>query len=159
MMAHLTKLQQIADANGGTRSLGSPGYDASVEYVAKTLRDKGFDVKTDEFDVRLPFADKPTVTVGGTDVKTNPLGFTIGTPEAGVRGPLVLAPADDSPGCAAADYDGLPVSGAVVLVNRGTCPFSAKQAVAAQRGAVAMIVVNNVDGEEVGGTLGENTDV
>jgi Zn-dependent M28 family amino/carboxypeptidase len=159
MMAHLTKLQGIADANGGTRSLGSPGYDASVEYVAKTLRDRGFDVKTDEFEVRLPFADKPTVTVGGTDVKTNPLGFTIGTPEPGVRGPLVLAPADDSPGCAAADYDGLPVSGAVVLVNRGTCPFSAKQAVAAQRGAVAMIVVNNVDGEEVGGTLGENTDV
>jgi Zn-dependent M28 family amino/carboxypeptidase len=159
MMAHLTKLQEIADANGGNRSLGSPGYDASVDYVAKTLRDNGFDVKTDEFEVRLPFADKPSVTVGGVDVKTNALGFTIGTPAEGVSGPLLPARADDSPGCAASDYVGLPVSGAVVLVDRGTCPFSAKQAVAAERGAVAMIVVNNVDGDEVGGTLGERTDV
>ena len=45
-MAHLQKLQDIADANGGTRVAGSPGYDASVEYVAKALRDKGFDVQT-----------------------------------------------------------------------------------------------------------------
>ena len=59
MMAHLTKLQEIADANGGNRALGSPGYAASVDYVAKTLRDKGFDVTTDEFEVRLPFADEP----------------------------------------------------------------------------------------------------
>jgi Zn-dependent M28 family amino/carboxypeptidase len=159
MMVHLTKLQEIADANGGNRALGSPGYDASVDYVAKTLRDNGFDVKTDDFEVRLPFADKPSVTVRGEDVKTNPLGFTIGTPPEGVTGPLVPARADDSPGCAASDYDGLPVSGAVVLVDRGTCPFSVKQAVAAERGAVAMIVVNNVDGDEVGGTLGERTDV
>jgi Zn-dependent M28 family amino/carboxypeptidase len=160
MMARLGKLQEIADANGGNRALGSPGYDASVDYVAKTLRDNGFDVKTDEFEVRLPFADKPSVTVGGDDVKTNPLGFTIGTPPEGVRGPLVSARAeDDTPGCAPSDYDGLPVSGAVVLVDRGSCPFSAKQSVAAGRGAVAMIVVNNVDGDEVGGTLGEKTDV
>ncbi|WP_029118198.1 M28 family metallopeptidase [Mycobacterium sp. URHB0044] len=159
MMAHLTKLQEIADANGGNRALGSPGYDASVEYVAKTLRDNGFDVKTDEFEVRLPFADKPSVTVGGESVKANPLGFTIGTPPAGLSGPLVPARADDSPGCAASDYDGLNVSGAVVLVDRGTCPFAAKQAVAAERGAIAMIVANNVDGDEVGGTLGEQADV
>ena len=159
MMAHLTKLQEIADANGGNRALGTPGYDASVEYVAKTLRDNGFDVKTDEFEVRLPFADKPSVTVGGEAVKAYPLGFTIGTPPEGVSGPLVPARADDSPGCAASDYDGLNVSRAVVLVDRGTCPFAVKQAVAAERGAIAMIVANNVDGDEVGGTLGEQSDV
>lgn len=39
MMAHLTKLQEIADANGGNRALGQPGYDASVDYVANALRD------------------------------------------------------------------------------------------------------------------------
>ena len=59
MMAHLTKLQEIADANGGNRALGTAGYDASVDYVAKTLRDKGFDVQTPEFEVRLPFAEEP----------------------------------------------------------------------------------------------------
>ena len=32
---HLRKLQEIADANDGTRADGTPGYDASVDYVAK----------------------------------------------------------------------------------------------------------------------------
>ena len=63
------------------------------------------------------------------------------------------------PGCTASDYDGLPVTGAVVLVDRGKCPFGDKQAVAAERGAVALIVANNDDGDEMGGTLGEKTDV
>ena len=47
MLAHLKKLQEIADANGGNRALGTPGYDASADYVAQTLRDKGFDVQTE----------------------------------------------------------------------------------------------------------------
>ena len=38
MYAHLRKLQEIADANGGSRAEGTPGYDASVDYVAQTLR-------------------------------------------------------------------------------------------------------------------------
>ncbi|CDO09371.1 amidohydrolase [Mycolicibacterium cosmeticum] len=159
MMAHLTKLQQIADANDGTRAMGTPGYQASVDYVANTLRDKGFDVQTPEFEVRLPFAEEPVLTVSGARVPAKPLNYTIGTPDGGVRGPLVAARADDSPGCAESDYDGLPVRGAVVLVDRGTCPFGDKQANAAKRGAVALIVANNVDGDEFGGTLGEDTDV
>jgi Zn-dependent M28 family amino/carboxypeptidase len=51
------------------------------------------------------------------------------------------------------------MSGAVVLVDRGTCPFSQKQDAAVQRGAVAMIVADNVVEDRMGGTLGENTDV
>ena len=67
---------------------------------------------------------------------------------------------EDPPGCEASDYDGLPVAGAVVLVDRGACPFGVKQAVAAERGAVALIVANNDDGDDIGGgTLGEDTDV
>jgi Zn-dependent M28 family amino/carboxypeptidase len=159
LMAHVTKLQEIADDHGGNRALGTPGYDASVDYVANTLRDKGFDVQTPEFEVRLSFADKPALTVDGAAFAANPMEFTIGTPANGVAGPLVAARAEESPGCTAADYDGVPVSGAVVLVDRGHCPFSEKQAVAAERGAVALIVANNVDGDEMGGTLGEETDV
>ncbi|MDT5300383.1 MAG: hypothetical protein QOG79_3625, partial [Mycobacterium sp.] len=140
VMAHLTKLQQIADANDGNRAAGTPGYEASVDYVADALRSKGFDVQVPEFEVRLPFADPPTVTVGGTNVAAKPLEYTVGTPQDGVRGPLVPARVEDTPGCTAADYDGMPVAGAVVLVDRGQCPFAAKQAAAAERGAVALIV-------------------
>ena len=100
----------------------------------------------------------PQLTVGGATIAAKPLEFTIGTPAEGVSGPLVAARVEDSPGCTASDYDGLPVQGAVVLVDRGTCQFSAKQAVAAERGAVALIVANNEDGDEMGGTLGEKTE-
>jgi Zn-dependent M28 family amino/carboxypeptidase len=159
MMAHLKKLQEIADANDGNRALGSPGYDGSVDYVANTLRDKGFDVQTPEFEVHLPFADQPSLTVGGNKVAAKPLEFTKGTPPEGVTGPLVPARVEDTPGCTASDYDGLPVAGAVVLADRGKCQFGVKQAAAAERGAVALIVANNEDGDDMGGTLGENTDV
>src|SRR4029078_13578534 len=86
MMAHLKKLQEIADAHGGNRALGTPGYDASVDYVANTLRDKGFDVVTPDFEVRLPFADEPSVTVGGDKITVKALQYTKGTTAPGVSG-------------------------------------------------------------------------
>jgi Zn-dependent M28 family amino/carboxypeptidase len=160
MLAHLKKLQEIADANGGNRALGSTGYGASADYVAQTLRDKGFDVQTNDFDVRIPFADEPVVTVGGQRVKAAPLKYTVGTGDGGVDGRLVPARTGPKPGCAVSDYDGMDVKGAVVLVDRGACPFGDKQTVAAERGAVALIVANNVDGDDLGGgTLGERTEV
>ncbi|MBX7431987.1 M20/M25/M40 family metallo-hydrolase [Mycobacterium sp. Y57] len=158
-MAHVVKLQEIADDNGGNRALGSPGYDASVDYVAGALRDKGFDVQTPEFEVRLPWSDEPTLTVAGDRVEAHAMEYTIGAPGGGVSGPLLAAPAEDTPGCTADDYGDLPVKGAVVLVDRGSCPFGTKQSVAADLGAVAVIVADNVDGDQMGGTLGRDTRV
>ncbi len=159
MMAHLTKLQDIANANNGTRAVGTPGYEASVDYVVNTLRNSGFDVQTPEFSARVFHAEKPAVTVGGRPVEARALEFSLGTPPDGVSGPLVAAPTGEAPGCQAADYDRLPVRGAVVLVDRGTCPFAQKEDAAAQRGAAAMIVADNVDEQQMGGTLGADTDV
>jgi Zn-dependent M28 family amino/carboxypeptidase len=159
MMAHLSKLQDIANANNGTRAVGTPGYQASVDYVVNTLRNSGFDVQTPEFSARVFHAEKGSVTLGGKSVEAHALEYSLGTPADGVTGPLVDAPGGDSPGCAASDYDRLPVKGAVVLVDRGNCPFAQKEDAAAQRGAVAMVVVDNVDEQQMGGTLGPNTDV
>ncbi|MGE2729319.1 M28 family metallopeptidase [Mycolicibacterium vaccae] len=159
-MAHLQRLQEIADEHGGNRALGTPGYDASVDFVVDALQDKGFDVETPEFDVRLPWADEPSLTVADAKVPARPMEFTVGTAPEGVSGPLVAARAEETPGCTADDYDGLPVQGAVVLVDRGSCPFGTKQEVAAERGAVALIVADNTNPDElVGGTLGSTTDV
>jgi Zn-dependent M28 family amino/carboxypeptidase len=158
MMAHLTKLQQIASANGNTRAVGTSGYDASVDYVVGRLRDKGFDVQTVQFDAHVFHSDPGSVTVDGKTLQVQALEYSRGTPPVGVTGPLVAVPVDKDPGCNASDYDGLPVNGAVVLVDRGTCPFAQKEDVAVQRGAVAMIVADNVIEEHMGGTLGENND-
>src|SRR5271155_3631575 len=68
MMAHLSKLQDIANANNGTRAVGTPGYEASVDYVANTLRNSGFNVQTPEFSARVFHADKGSVTLGSTTV-------------------------------------------------------------------------------------------
>ena len=38
IMDHLAELQTIADANGGTRASGTPGYDASIDYIAGAAR-------------------------------------------------------------------------------------------------------------------------
>lgn len=159
MMGHLERLQQIADDNGGNRAVGRPGYDASVEYVSQVLRARGFDVATPQFSVRVFKTEKPSLTVAGTSVAAETLRFSAGTPPEGVSGPLVAAPADETPGCVPADYDGLPVKGAVVLVDRGSCPFSEKQSIAATLGAVGLIVADNVDEKSMPATLGENTDV
>lgn len=159
MMAHLSKLQEIANANNGTRAVGTPGYEASVDYVANALRDRGFDVQTPHFEVRIFHTDPGSVSIDGTMFEARALEYTVGTSDAGVTGPLVPARVEDSPGCTASDYDGLPVAGAVILVDRGKCPFADKEAAAVARGAAAMIVADNVDEKTMGGTLGEKTDV
>ncbi len=46
---HLEAFQDIADANGGTRAAGTPGYEESVDYVVDTLEAAGWDVSIDEF--------------------------------------------------------------------------------------------------------------
>ncbi|ORV68984.1 M28 family metallopeptidase [Mycobacterium gastri] len=159
MMAHLTKLQDIANANNGTRAVGTPGYEASVDYVVNTLRNSGFDVQTPEFSARVFHAEKGSVSVGGLTVEAHALEYSRGTGPDGVSGPLLSVPADDSPGCTAADYDKLPARGAVALVDRGSCEFAQKEDVAAQQGVAALIIVDNVDEQSMGGTLGVNTDV
>ena len=159
MMAHLSKLQDIANANNGTRAVGTLGYEATVDYVVKTLRSSGFDVQTPEFSARVFHAEKPAVSVAGKTVAARALEFSLGTGPDGVSGPLVVGPGGEHPGCAASDYGTVGVQGAVVLVDRGSCPFAQKEDAAAQRGAVALIVADNVDEQEMGGTLGANTNV
>ncbi|WP_204804387.1 M28 family metallopeptidase [Mycobacterium riyadhense] len=159
MMAHLSKLQDIANANNGTRAVGTPGYEASVDYVVNTLRNSGFDVQTPEFSARVFHAEKGSVVVGGLTAEARALEYSLGTPPDGVTGQLVIAPAEDSPGCTPSDYDNLPAQGAVVLVDRGNCPFAQKEDAAAQRGVAALIIADNVDEQSMGGTLGANTDV
>lgn len=46
---HLQKLQEIADANGGNRASGQPGYQASMDYVRAQLDEAGFVTSVQEF--------------------------------------------------------------------------------------------------------------
>jgi Zn-dependent M28 family amino/carboxypeptidase len=151
---HLIALQRIADSTGGVRAAGTEGHERSAEYVATKLEDAGFIVTREEF----PFlydetvAESPTVT--GAEVDVERMTYSNSTPEGGVTAPLVVVPADDTPGCEATDYDGLAAEGAIVLVSRGSCTFADKSAIAGQVGAAGLLVYNNVPGALAGGLGG-----
>jgi Zn-dependent M28 family amino/carboxypeptidase len=155
---HLEELQRIADANGGNRSLGTPGYDASVEYVARLLRDAGYSVETPEFTARSFSVQNVRLTVDGTPVAATALEFSPSTPAEGISGPLAVLAQDETSGCEAADFANIP-AGAVVLVRRGTCPFGVKATNAAAARAAAVLVVNNLDGPLEQATLGDATGI
>lgn len=50
VQADLGQLQSIADANGGNRAHGQPGYKASVDYLKGKLDQAGFTTEVQEFD-------------------------------------------------------------------------------------------------------------
>ena len=78
---HLAELQDIADEHDGNRADGSPGFQGSVEYVANTLREHGFDVETSEFQ-RLSGAvgGDPALTVSGRAHRVDQASLLVTTP-------------------------------------------------------------------------------
>jgi Zn-dependent M28 family amino/carboxypeptidase len=162
---HQQALQDIADANGGNRASGSPGYDASAEYVANAARDAGLTVTTQAFE--FPFfqvesealASGGTEYVAGTDFATMTFSGSGDVTATAVPVDLQLPPAGTSTsGCEAADFAGFPAGG-IALLQRGTCPFGVKAANALAAGAAGAIIFNSgdtpVNAELLQGTLGE----
>ena len=141
MYTHLRKLQDIASANKGSRAEGTPGYDASADYVAQVLKDKGFDVQTPEFD-RLDRTEggNPTLTVAGRSYHVDQASLLVTTPPGGVNA-ITLRP-QKAPGCTAADYGAVSVKGAIAVVDDTGCSVRDKQNAAIAKGAVGLLVVS-----------------
>jgi Zn-dependent M28 family amino/carboxypeptidase len=169
--AHQQALQEIADANGGARASGSPGYDASARYVEQKLRDAGYQVAVQAF--QFPFYQEPSPSemaridpeprtyAHGTDFLT--LRYSGSGTVEGVVVPtsdIVIPPPAEpgsTSGCEPADFPAAPAGPAVALVQRGTCPFAAKVANAAAAGYEAVIIFNEGQAgrqEVLSGTLG-----
>lgn len=142
MYVHLRKLQEIADANNRSRADGTPGYDASVDYVAQTLRDKGFDVQTPEFE-RLAVASpgKPTLTAAGRTYPVDQASLLTPTPKGGLRA-VTLRPQKPA-GCTAADYGMRTMTNAIAVVDDTGCSIVDKQNTAVAEGALGLLVVSN----------------
>jgi Zn-dependent M28 family amino/carboxypeptidase len=150
---HLIAFQRIADRNGGNRAAGSEGHVQSAEYIATKLEAAGYTVTRQEFPFVYDETEVQTATVAGADLPVIRMSYSQDTPEGGVTAPLVVVPADATPGCEASDYAGLPAEGAVVLVSRGSCTFGQKALVAGEVDAAAVIIYNNGPGA-LNGTLG-----
>ncbi|HEX8868119.1 MAG TPA: M28 family metallopeptidase, partial [Lentzea sp.] len=150
---HLIALQRIGDRNGGTRAALTPGYDASVDYVAGKLRDEGFIVTTPTFNFDIQVVDAKVASTGGVNYEALVMTASPQTPVGGVTGPLRVVPEDATTGCELTDFDGQDFTGTVALIRRGGCTFEQKHLNAFARGAIAVLVSNNVDGPLANVTL------
>jgi Zn-dependent M28 family amino/carboxypeptidase len=164
---HVQALQKIADAYGGNRAAGTPGYDRSAEYVANQLRIAGYKVRLEEF--TFPFFDErsPPLLVSGSTHRspyTPPLyalrtlrNSGSGEVTAHLQGvdlnlsknPLPLS----TSGCEREDFVGF-VPGHVALIRRGTCPFQVKVEYAQEAGAAGVIIMNQGTEGQTGGFAG-----
>jgi len=141
MLEHLEALQRIADEHGGTRSVGTPGYQASVDYVVDVLGDAGYQVETQPVDVPVFEQSAPTVL---ERIEPSP---QVWEDAVDLRAMLFSAAGEVEArvtaaegGCDAADLLGFP-EGDVALLQPGPC-LRRDQVVSAQEvGASAVVVV------------------
>ncbi|MCW2550916.1 MAG: putative aminopeptidase [Mycobacterium sp.] len=142
MYAHLQKLADIAAANGNSRADGTPGFEASVDYVAGVLRDKGFDVQTPEIDRLATSAPgKPTLVVSGRSFPVDQASLLVTTPPGGLSA-ATLRPERPS-GCVPGDYGSVDVRGAIAIVDDQGCSVVDKQNAAVAKGAVGVLVASD----------------
>jgi Zn-dependent M28 family amino/carboxypeptidase len=143
LFTHLHKLQEIADANKNSRAGGTPGYDASVDYVTKFLQDKGFDVQTPEVEVLdRSQGGNPTVTVAGRTYHVDQASLLLTTAPGGLSA-RTLRP-EKHAGCSTADYGKVSVKGAIAVVDDTGCSIVDKQNTAVAQGAVGLLVASTV---------------
>jgi Zn-dependent M28 family amino/carboxypeptidase len=149
---HQQEFQNIANANGGTRASGTPGYDRSVDYVVRKLRGSGYSPTVFPFDfaffrelapaVLAQTAPIPTTYQTGTFTYSGSGDVTAAVTPIDVVVPIGANPDNTSTsGCEAADFTGF-TAGNVALVQRGTCPFQVKALNAEAAGASAVVVFN-----------------
>ena len=155
--AHQAAFQDAADANDGIRESSTPGYFASVDYVADKMVEAGYEVTIQEFD--YPFfeelepaeleqiAPDPTVypyfdVTGFATMEYSGSGDVTAIAE-GVD--LFLPPADaantSTSGCEPNDFVGF-TPGNIAVIQRGSCDFVVKAMNAEAAGAVGAIIFN-----------------
>ena len=179
ILVHERRLQRIADANANTRTSGTPGYDASADYVASKLRQAGYEVSRQRFE--FPYFQELSASFSQTapeqrtfepyDLSTNTGDYDVMqysgsgevtdalvVPTNDIQIPPPAQPGSTS-GCEPEDF--VPASETedqVALIQRGTCTFAQKAANAQEAGYDAAIIFN--EGQEgrtdvIVGTLGE----
>ena len=168
IVKHQVALQTIASLNDNTREVFSPGYTASLDYVVNTLKAAGYSPKVTQFNYPFWNETKPAVLNwnNGTPPKSYKPGTAVddGSPNVDfitmansptkeivntavipVNNVVDPPTGGSAAGCAAEDYPAA-VAGKVALVQRGTCPFVDKWALAQAAGAVGVIIYNEGNG-------------
>lgn len=134
----LRALDEIARRHGGDRAAGTPGYDASVRYVAGRLRELGWRVTLQEVPLRVPSEPTPARLSIASLGALEPLeDFRVPTYSGAGAGSGPVAPVGS--GCTGSDFDGL-ARGAVAFARFGGCVNREKALNARRAGALALLV-------------------
>ncbi len=152
ILQHERAFQRIANENGGTRASGTPGYDASARYVARTLRRAGYKVTLQEFTFAFYRELAPGVVAqvspNAVDYETTTLEYSGNgdvtgqiVPTNDIVIPPTPAPSSTS-GCEASDFPAAPTGPAIALIQRGTCTLELKVANATAAGYEAVLFFN-----------------
>ena len=164
---HQGDLEAIADANGGTRDTRTSGYQASVDYVVSELRSYGYRPEIVEFN--LPeWVENSTPLLRRTDVdpgksyvagtaedddspnvdfitfELSPSGTLTDVPVVPTNDVVIPSPGGTTSGCEPEDFP-TETTGAISLIQRGTCPFVQKLSNAQAAGAAGVILFNEGD--------------
>ncbi len=144
--AHLRALARIGERNDDTRAAGTPGYEASVEYVAGRLRAAGYRVRLQ--DVRFPVfleRSRPRLVAGGERLAVRSLRYS---GPGRVRAAVALV----GLGCERGDF--ARARGRIAVAARGTCTFREKAKAAEAAGARGLVVADGKSAVPPRGSLG-----
>jgi Zn-dependent M28 family amino/carboxypeptidase len=171
VLEHLEAFAQIAADNGGNRSVGTPGYDASAEYVRAQLEDAGYTASMQSFDVDVFVVNGPSTLewegevlwTEGTDYQVAPYSGAGSVTTTASVVDLDLGPGNGSTsGCEGGDFAGFD-AGDIAVIQRGECFLSQKVLNAQAAGASGVVLFNQGNTEDRMGmwvaTLGEETNV
>jgi Zn-dependent M28 family amino/carboxypeptidase len=165
---HQEAFQAIADENGGIRTSGTPGYDASAAYVAARMEAAGYNVTMQPFQFNAfiqlgPSTLEQLAPSSVTYVEDTDYNLMAQTDPGEVTGLVTAVDLDlglgnsSTSGCEAADFGGFP-AGDIALIQRGACSFQLKGENAAAAGAIGAIIFNQGNTEDrtglINGTLG-----
>lgn len=145
------ELEDIAYATGlRNRVIGSEGFNTTIDWIIDYLESFGggdyYTVTRQPF--IAPFANSNATFAidGGEPVLASAFQFA----PSGVGEGAIVPVANV--GCEAGDFPA-EVESNIALIQRGTCEFGLKVALAGSAGAVAAIIYNNVEGEFQAGRL------
>ncbi|KAH3909692.1 hypothetical protein HBH56_159810 [Parastagonospora nodorum] len=109
LMGNLEAFQAIAEANGGNRAFGLPGYAASVDYiVSQTKNASNFRTWVQDFPALFNRVDSIKFSISNSSLYVIGLSYSPSTSAEGLTAPLVLGVAG-AEGCTNAAYENLDV--------------------------------------------------
>jgi hypothetical protein len=150
---HLSALQRIAGRNGGTRAAGTPGFQASADYVAARLERAGWTVTRQDVPFTFFRVKSAGLSAAGRRLRAARDFQVMSYSGSGrARGPLRPV----GLGCAPGDFSAVR-AGEIPLAERGgDCFFHDKARNAERAGARALLVVESLLSRRgvPGGTLG-----